>query len=55
MTGTYVHSAVDTLDLKIVGLPDPISCTAIHPFWSEDRKAFIAAGDIEGGRTPADG
>ena len=53
VTGCYAHSAGDTLDPRIAGLDDNsdevIGVTAPHPFWSEDRQAFVAVGDLKPG------
>jgi hypothetical protein len=46
VTGTFAHSAADVLDLEIEGLDTPLGCTANHPFWSEDRQDFVAAGSL---------
>jgi hypothetical protein len=45
VTGKFIHSAANILDLYVEGLSDPIGVTPNHPFWSEDRQAFIAAAE----------
>jgi hypothetical protein len=49
VTGKFVHESAEVLDLSVDGLPDPIGTTANHPFWSEDRHEFVAAGDLRTG------
>jgi hypothetical protein len=47
-------------DLVVEGEAEPIGVTELHPFWSEDRQAYVAAGELrigerlsgEEGRTP---
>lgn len=46
VTGTYKHASTKILDLQIAGLSEPVGCTSNHPFWSEDRQAFVEAGDL---------
>jgi hypothetical protein len=49
VTGTFAHSAANVVDVRLVGLDEPIGCTANHPFWSEDRHAFVSAGELNAG------
>lgn len=49
VTGTFSHSAGNVINLDVDGLDEPIGTTENHPFWSEDRQAFIAAGDLKTG------
>jgi hypothetical protein len=46
ITGTFKHSSARVLDLYVEGLNAPIGTTATHLFWSEDREAFVAAGEL---------
>lgn len=44
VTATFVHEADDNLvDVLVDRLAEPITCTANHPFWSEDRQKFVQA------------
>jgi hypothetical protein len=57
ITGRFCHASAEILDLRVTGLPEPIGVTANHPFWSEDRQAFLPAGHLHPGerlRTAAD-
>jgi hypothetical protein len=50
VTGTFAHEADDTLVmLQLSEGVAPIGVTDNHPFWSEDRKAFIAVGRLRRG------
>jgi len=51
VTGTFAHAAGNVVDLTVEGLDEPIGTTANHPFWSEDRRAFIPAGELRQGET----
>lgn len=46
ITGTFRDSAGNVIQLDIAGEPDSIGVTDNHPFWSEDRQAFVPAGDL---------
>jgi len=46
VTGTFRHSSKQIIDLRVEGQDAPIVCTPEHPFWSEDRQDFIAAGQL---------
>lgn len=49
ITGRFQHSAGNVIDLHIAGEPRLIGVTDNHPFWSEDRKAFVPAGELRTG------
>jgi len=49
VTGTFAHSAANVINLYVEGLDEPIGTTASHPFWCEDRQAFVPAGDLKRG------
>jgi hypothetical protein len=50
VTGTFQHQPDDSaLDVRVSGLPEPIGVTTTHPFWSEDRRAFVAASELRRG------
>jgi len=50
VTGRFLHhSAHNMLDLRVEGEREPIGVTANHPFWSEDRQAFVPAGELKPG------
>jgi hypothetical protein len=49
VTTKFIHENAEILDLRIEGSTDVIGTTASHPFWSEDRQQFIAAGDLRVG------
>ncbi len=51
VTGTFHHSAANVIDLQVASEKEPIGTTDNHPFWSEDRQAFIAAGELQLGET----
>ncbi len=57
VTGTFSHAAANVIDVHVSGLAEPIGTTDTHPFWSEDRQAFVPAGELRIGerlRTLAD-
>jgi hypothetical protein len=49
VTGKFRHQVHELVALYIEGLPEPITCTPNHLFWSEDRQAFIPAGSLTTG------
>jgi hypothetical protein len=49
VTTKFIHENAEILDLRIEGSADVIGTTASHPFWSEDRQQFVAAGDLRVG------
>ena len=51
VTGTFAHQATEVLDLLIDGQAAPIGTTPNHPFWSNDRQRFVAAGDLRPGES----
>ena len=51
VTGTFAHQSDEVFDIAVDGLSEPIGCTGAHPFWSEDRHAFIPARDLRPGET----
>ncbi|MFN6107750.1 MAG: hypothetical protein ACK5EA_25290, partial [Planctomycetaceae bacterium] len=51
VTGTFSHQSGEVFDIAVDGLTEPIGCTGAHPFWSEDRHAFIPARDLVPGET----
>jgi len=51
VTGTFAHRSSDLFDITVDGLTEPIGCTGAHPYWSEDRHAFIPARDLVPGET----
>lgn len=51
VTATFAHAAKDVIDIHVEGVKAPIGCTANHPFWSEDRQAFVPAGQLRVGET----
>ena len=46
VTGKYIHTVQNCIDLFISGQDKPIGCTDNHPFWSQDRNDFITAGEL---------
>jgi len=51
VTGTFSHQSGEVFDIAVDGLTEPIGCTGAHPFWSEDRHAFVPARDLLPGET----
>lgn len=50
VTGTFAHEVGDTLvTVRLSGGVEPIGVTANHPFWSEDRRAFVPVGWLRPG------
>ncbi|MCX7399328.1 MAG: polymorphic toxin-type HINT domain-containing protein [Planctomycetales bacterium] len=49
VTTKFIHENAKILDLRIEGSDEPIGTTASHPFWSEDRRQFVAAGELRVG------
>jgi hypothetical protein len=43
VTGRFEHSSAEVLNLYVEGERNPIGTTASHPFWSQDRQAFVSA------------
>jgi RHS repeat-associated protein len=48
VTGTFRHESNDLVDVHIDGHPS-VGCTASHPFWSQDRRAFVRADQLRRG------
>jgi hypothetical protein len=46
VTGTFKHQSAAVVDVHVTGLAAPIGTTANHPFWSEDRQAFVRADEL---------
>ena len=56
VTATFKHEPDDNvLDVRVEGLAEPIGVTDTHPFWSEDRQAFVAVGKLRSRGAGADG
>ena len=51
VTGTFKHTSGEVYDLKLESESEPIGITAMHPFWSVDREAWVSAIDLEIGET----
>jgi hypothetical protein len=49
VTGVFQHVADNLVEVHIEGQLEPIISTSGHPFWSEDRKAFVSAMDLPSG------
>jgi len=49
VTGTFAHAASNVIDVRLDGMDEPIGCTANHRFWSENRQAFVSAGELSVG------
>lgn len=47
--GKFVTTNAKVIELSIDGMDKPIGTTASHPFWSLDRKGWVAAGDLKPG------
>ncbi|QDT59681.1 hypothetical protein SV7mr_21900 [Stieleria bergensis] len=51
VTATFQHTNADVIDLTIEDAVEreTIGTTSNHPFWSEDRQAFVQAGSLKSG------
>jgi len=49
ITSVFRHAAANVIDLSTAGSNESIGVTTNHPFWSEDRRAFIPAGALQQG------
>jgi hypothetical protein len=49
VTGTFAHQSAEVINIHVEGLDEPIGTTTNHPFWSDTRQDFIAAGDLHPG------
>ncbi|MCA9199529.1 MAG: hypothetical protein KDA87_18420 [Planctomycetales bacterium] len=47
VTGKFVHSSAEVIDLFVEGLDEPIGTTGSHPFWSVERHTFVPAELLE--------
>ena len=45
----FRHAAANVVDVHTTGGGAPIGATSNHPFWSEDRHAFVPSGDLQPG------
>ena len=46
VTGTFAHASAAVVDIYVVGPNEPISTTANHRFWCENRHAFVPAVEL---------
>jgi len=46
VTGTFRHTGATVYDLQVEGEPAPLGTTAEHPFWSVDRRDWVAAKEL---------
>jgi hypothetical protein len=51
VTGRFRHQAATVLDLEIDAQAELLGTTDYHPFWSDDRHAFVRAGELRVGET----
>jgi hypothetical protein len=51
VTGTFAHDSGSVLDLQLEGMAAPIGVTAKHRIYTEDRQAFVRAGELRDGET----
>jgi hypothetical protein len=49
VTGWFRHWRGEVWELSVEGEAGPIGVTAGHPFWSEDRQGWVAAGELGAG------
>jgi hypothetical protein len=49
VTGTFAHQSAEVINIHVEGLDEPIGTTTNHPFWSDTREEFVAAGDLHPG------
>ncbi|MBI3862421.1 MAG: hypothetical protein HY290_11050, partial [Planctomycetia bacterium] len=49
VTSVFRHAAANVVDVSTEATDSSIGATANHPFWSEDRQAFIPAGELRSG------
>lgn len=49
VTGVFKHQSARIVEVHIEDLAEPIGTTANHPFWSEDRKTFVRADELNDG------
>ena len=46
ITAKFIHENAEILDLQKEDANEPVGTTLSHPFWSEDRQQFVAAGEL---------
>ncbi len=51
VTSVFRHAAANVIDAAVGNSDQSIGVTANHPFWSEDRQAFVPAGDLKSGES----
>ena len=49
VTGTFRHTAHELAEVRLERLDEPIRCTPRHPFWSDARKGWVAASELQPG------
>jgi Pretoxin HINT domain len=49
VTGTFTHAGATVLDVGVEGLDNPVGATPMHPFYSADRRRYVAAKDLVAG------
>jgi hypothetical protein len=49
VTGVIERQAAAVVEVWLTGAAEPIVATAAHPFWSVERCAWVAAGELEPG------
>jgi hypothetical protein len=49
VTAVFRSVSRNVVDVVLDGQAEPIGCTATHPFWSVDRKEWVAAGELRRG------
>ncbi|TWT94541.1 hypothetical protein Pla52n_53620 [Stieleria varia] len=53
VTGRFLHSSGEVMELRLAGQAEPIGVTAIHPIYSVDRQSYVPAGELFPGETVA--
>jgi hypothetical protein len=51
VTGTFAHTCSNLVNVQVDTQAGPIGVTASHPFWSDDRRRFVEAGQLRMGET----
>ena len=51
ITAKFIHENAEILDLQKEDANEPVGTTLSHPFWSEDRQQFVAAGELRIGES----
>jgi hypothetical protein len=49
ITGTFAHRQGQVWELRLVGSGEVLGMTATHPVWSDDRNAWVPAGELRAG------